>query len=198
MTSASSGVSTRAPSSSTSTMTCGAGAADEQVGAARRAHQLAGREAGQPALALGLRAGVLQQRRGEHRGQEGHRGDAAPELLAEDRQLDPAQALAAVLLGDRDAGPPELAELAPQRVVGPARLGVLAHALGPGAVGEQLAGRALDVALVVGQSEVHVALLPYAAAAFSRGSPSTRSATMFLSTSVVPPSIVLPRARSSS
>jgi hypothetical protein len=30
------------------------------------------------------------------------------------------------------------------------------------------------------------------------GSPSTRPATMFLSTSVVPPSIELPRARSSS
>ncbi len=36
------------------------------------------------------------------------------------------------------------------------------------------------------------------AVTFMRGRPSTRSATMFLSTSVVPPSIVLPRARSSS
>ena len=36
------------------------------------------------------------------------------------------------------------------------------------------------------------------AATLSRGSPRTRSATMFLSTSVVPPSIVLPRARSCS
>ena len=35
-------------------------------------------------------------------------------------------------------------------------------------------------------------------ATFSRGNPSTRSATMFFSTSVVPPSIVLPRARSNS
>ena len=40
-------------------------------------------------------------------------------------------------------------------------------------------------------------LSPYAVA-FSRGRPSTRSATMFFSTSVVPPSRVLPLARSSS
>ena len=65
------------------------------------------------------------------------------------------EALAAVLLGDGDAGPAELRQLAPQALVGAARLGVLAHALGPGAVGQQLARGALDVALVVGQSEVH-------------------------------------------
>ena len=76
-----------------------------------------------------------------------------------------------------------------------AGLGVLAHALGLARVGEQVAGGALDLALVVGEAEVHGLLY---AAAFSRGRPSTRSATMFLSTSVVPPSIVLPRARSSS
>ena len=64
--------------------------------------------------------------------------------------------------------------------------------LGAGARAQQLAGGALDVALVVGEAEVHYA------AAFSRGRPSTRSATMFLSTSVVPPSIELPRERSSS
>ena len=34
-------------------------------------------------------------------------------------------------------------------------LGVLAHALGTGALGEQLAGGALDLALVVGEAEVH-------------------------------------------
>ena len=36
-----------------------------------------------------------------------------------------------------------------------ARLGVLAHALGLGALGEQLARGALDLALVVGEAEVH-------------------------------------------
>ena len=39
------------------------------------------------------------------------------ELLAEDHQLDHAEPLAAVLLGDRDAGPAELADLAPEGVV---------------------------------------------------------------------------------
>ena len=136
---------------------------------------------------------MLDQRRGEHGGQERDGRDRAAELLAQDRQLDGAEPLAAVLLGDGDAGPAELAELLPQRVVGAARLGVLAHALRRGARAEQLAGGALDVALVVGEPEVH----GYATA-FSRGRPSTRSATMFLSTSVVPPSIELPRARSSS
>ena len=126
-------------------------------------------------------------------GRNGTGRDGAPELLAQDRQLDRAEALAAVLLGDGDAGPAELAELLPQRLVGAGGLRVLAHALGAGARAEQLAGGALDVALVVGEPEVH----GYATA-FSRGRPSTRSATMFLSTSVVPPSIELPRARSSS
>ena len=93
-----------------------------------------------------------------------------------------------------------------------ARLGVLAHALGLRALGQQLARRALDLALVLRQAEVHqlrdpaggarrakhIKIGAHHAATFRRGSPSTRSATMFLSTSVVPPSIVLPRARISS
>ena len=129
-------------------------------------------------------------------GRNGTGATVRPSSSASRPQLDGAEALAAVLLGDRDARPAELAQLRPQRVVGRPRLGVLAHALGLGALGQQLPRGALDVALVVGQSEVHVRA-SYAAA-LSRGRPSTRSATMFLSTSVVPPSIVLPRARSSS
>ncbi len=42
-------------------------------------------------------------------------------------------------------------------LVGTAGLGVLAHALGLGALGQQLARGALDLALVVGQAEVHAA-----------------------------------------
>ena len=101
-----------------------------------------------------------------------------------------------MLLGDRDAGPAELGQLAqlgPKPVVGRSGLGRGAHGLPSGARGEQLARGALDVLLVLGEPEVH----GYAEA-FSRGRPSTRSATMFLSTSVVPPSIELPRARRSS
>ena len=71
-------------------------------------------------------------------------------------------------------------------------LGVLAHALPRRARAEQVARRALDVALVFGQVEPHRYRFP------ARGRPRTRSATMFLRISVVPPSIELPRARSSS
>ena len=53
-------------------------------------------------------ARVLDQRRGQHGGQERDGRDGAAELLAEDRELDGAEALAAVLLGDGDARPAEL------------------------------------------------------------------------------------------
>ena len=163
------------------------------VGVADRAGQLARGEAGEPALALLGRAGVLDQRRREHGRQERDGGDGAPELLAEDRELDRAEALAAVLLGDGDAGPAELGELLPEAVVGAAGLGVLADALGVGAV--RRAARARCAGSRAGRRSVRS---PCHATAFSRGRPRTRSATMFLSTSVVPPSIELPRARSSS
>src|ERR1700693_4324598 len=123
---------------------------------------------------------------------ERHRRERAAELLAQDRQLDLPETLAAVLLRDGDPRPAELRELTPQRRVGSARLAVLAHVRRARALGEHVARGALDLALVVCEAEVHQA------ATFSRGRPSTRSATMFVRTSVVPPSIVLPRARSSS
>src|SRR5205823_11702908 len=59
-----------------------------------------------------------------------------------------------------------------------------AHLLQRVAGGQELARGAADVPLVLGQVEVH-----------PRGRPSTRSATMFLRISVVPPSIELARAR---
>ncbi len=79
------------------------GRADHELGlvAARdpeRAVQLAAREPRQPALALLGRAGVLEQRAREHAGQERHGRERGAELLAQDRQLDPAEPLAAVLL----------------------------------------------------------------------------------------------------
>jgi hypothetical protein len=83
------------------------------------------------------------------------RGDGAPQLLAQDGELDRAEALAAVLLGDGDARPAELGQLAPQRVVDTGGLGVLAHPLRRRTRAEQLPRRALDVALVVGEPEVH-------------------------------------------
>src|SRR4051812_25502656 len=102
---------------------------------------------------------MLDQRRSEHRRQERDGRDAAAELLAEDRQLDGAQALAALLLRHGDAGPAELGQLLPQRIVDAASLRVLADALGRRARAEQLARGALDVTLVVGEAEVHGRLL---------------------------------------
>ena len=62
---------------------------------------------GEPACSISVR---------RHRArQERHRRERASELLAQDRQLDRAEALAAVLLGDRDPRPAQLAQLAPQR-----------------------------------------------------------------------------------
>jgi len=82
----------------------------------------------------------------------------------------------AVLLADRNPGPAELAELRP-KVLGfrPCR--------------QQITSGLGDRALLVVQLEIHQRAL---------GRPSTRSATMFLRISVVPPSIVLPRERISS
>ncbi len=77
-------------------------------------------------------------------------------LLGEDHRLDRAEALAAVLLGKRDAGPSELADLAPQTVVvGAVGLGELADLLGRKTRGEKLAGGRLDLALLVVEVEVH-------------------------------------------
>ena len=60
---------------------------------------------------------VLDHRRRQRTRQERHRSERAAELLAQDRQLDRAEALAAVLLRDRDPRPAQLAQLAPQLVV---------------------------------------------------------------------------------
>ena len=101
---------------------------------------------------LASRSSFERVRAAEQRGG----GDGVADLLEQDRELDGAQALPAVRLGDRDSRPAELRELAPQRDVGGPRLGVLAHALGLRAVGEELARRALDLALIVRIAEVHV------------------------------------------
>jgi hypothetical protein len=92
---------------------------------------------------------VLDRERGERRAQQRHGSERVAELLREHGQLDDAEALAAVLLPHRDAGPAEAAQLAPQRVVAPAGLGRLADLGERRAAREQLARRVLDRALVV-------------------------------------------------
>ena len=84
---------------------------------------------GEPALALLVGAGALDQQAADRVRQEGGRRARVAELLAEDHQLDHPEALAAVLLVDRDPGPAELADLLPEVVVVAPRLGQLAHLL---------------------------------------------------------------------
>ncbi len=64
------------------------------AGEADRPDHRAARQLSQPALALGPGAGVLDQRGREHAWQERHGRDGPPQLLAQDRQLDPAETLA--------------------------------------------------------------------------------------------------------
>src|SRR5207248_2585093 len=118
-------------------------------------------------------------------GEEGRGRQRVAELLLHDRQLDLPELLASAALLDEDPGPPQLGHLAPDRVVVLAALRQLAQLLRLEAGREELARRRLDRLLVVGVVEVHR----------SRGRPSTRSATMFLRISVVPPSIEFARAR---
>src|SRR5437588_12103727 len=64
-----------------------------------------------------------------------------------------------MLLGDEDAGPPELHDLSPQRVVVLARFGQLSDPIGREAGAQELARCGLDGALIVRKVEVHTYLL---------------------------------------
>ncbi len=96
----------------------------------------------------------------------------ASELLEQHRLLDEREACAALLLGDRDAGPAELGEIGPGRLRGG---------------GEERARLLAKLVLLWGEGEVHQRDL---------GRPRTRSATMLRRISEVPASMVLPRLRS--
>ena len=168
------------------------GIAHQPVDGAERAGDLTGGQPRQPGRLLRRRAARTDRLGGRHRRQERRGGQGIAQLLAQDRQLDGAQALATVLLGDRDPRPAEPDQLGPQRVVIGLAFRGLADLGERRARAEQIPRRALDLVLVLGEVEIH------AAAPFNRGRPRTRSATMFLRISVVPPSIVLPRERSSS
>ena len=126
----------------------------------KRTDRLAAGKPGKPACTLLRRAGLLDQDCSQHAGQQGHGRKCAPKLLAKDRQLDQPEPLPAVLLGDRDPRPAKLAKLTPEHLVETTGLGMLAYALRPGPLCQQLAGGALDLALVCAQAEVHQPRLP--------------------------------------
>src|SRR6185503_18111553 len=119
-----------------------------------------------------------EQAGGGPRGGQRRGRDGVPELLGKQDQLDRPEVA--------QLGPAELGHLLPLGVREPTLLleREPPHLVPRVAGREELARGALDVALVVGELEVH-----------ARGSPRTRSATMFLRISVVPPSIELARDR---
>ena len=98
---------------------------------------------------------------------------ARPSSLVEDCLLQEPEPGTAPLLGHGDTGPAELGELRPGRIRCRLQKGSRLHA---------------ELLLLGREGEVHRQRL--------RGSPSTRSATMFRRISDVPASIVLPRLRS--
>jgi hypothetical protein len=180
----------KSPGSSVDDGTSRALGVDQQVGIAERAAPLPGGDVRQPSLLLLVGAGTLEHQPGTGVGEERQRRAGVAELLAEDDQLDHPEPLAAVLLGDRDARPAELGDLGPEGVVVAVAFGELADDGGSESRGEELPRGLLDLRLLVVEVESHA--LSYR----SRGRPSTRSATMFFITSVVPPSIELARLRS--
>ncbi len=106
------------------------------------------RWAGEPACSISAPASTL-----------GRNGTGASERPSSSHRIDssippspcpPCSSLSAI------PGQPSSHSSRPQRLVGAARLGVLAHALGPRPLCEQLTRGALDLALVVGEAEVHV------------------------------------------
>ncbi len=115
----------------------------------------------------------LGQRGEDDRGRQERAGvERAAGLLEEDRLVEEREAAAAALLGNGDAEPAEVAQLAERR------LGVRL---------EEGAGLAPQLLLLLGEREIHQRL---------RGRPRTRSAMMLRRISEVPASIVFPRERS--
>ena len=152
-----------------------------------RAPRLTSNQWRKPPLTLLIRAGRNQHQHRAHVREEGGRGERVAHLLGDHHQLDRSQAQTAIRFRDDHAGPPELDDLLPLLIGEPALvLGQLAHRLRLVASLEKFPRGALDRLLIVGEVEVHQRM---------RGSPSTRSATMFLRISVLPPSIEFARAR---
>ncbi len=160
------------------------------------AEQVTGRLAG-PARQQCLRGddGARQVRHGR---------DRAAQFLQDDGGLAVRGALAAEFLGDEESGEAHaLGERLPQPYVVPGlRLGAGEDARRVAVVGEQIADGGAQRLFLLGVEQV--GLCAHRARSFqatslsvrgSAGRPRTRSATMFSSTSLVPPSMLLPLER---
>ncbi len=147
-----------------------------------------------------------QQRLGGHHGagQERHRGDRAPQFLQHHRGFTVGGALAAPVLGNQQAGEAHaVGEHLPQgQIVRGVRLAAGDHTRRVAVVGEQVPDGGAQRLFLLRVQQVrrcaHRARSFQATSLSVRGSagrPSTRSATMFSRTSLVPPSMLLPLAR---
>jgi len=139
---------------------------------ARGEEGLARDHPGQPLALLRGRAELRQRKRAEREhGEVGHRRDRAADLLEQETLLEEAEAAAPELLRQACADQVRVGERAPQLAVHAlgARLDLLG-ALVRGLVTEDLARELGQPLLVVGQCEVHRALIPCSGASAARPS----------------------------
>ena len=141
-------------------------------GQGQRADRLAATPARQPRLLLRLAAAGDDGLGGEvDRGRERHRRQRAAELLGQHAESEMAEAGAAVLLGDRRAGPAHGGDLLPQRlVVGLRPLQDLAHRRRRTALAQEFPRLLPQRLQVVAEIEVHARCLPPPASPNSGGS----------------------------
>src|SRR5437016_8597549 len=141
----------------------------------------------QPRLALRRRAGAQEGVDHELGRQERPRGGRAAELLEHQRQVEGREPEPAVRLRHDEPHPAELGHLGVERARHPVRhLRGLAHERGRALAREELARRALERLLLIGEPEVDH--FPRG----SRGMPSPRSAMMFFWICEVPPPMMRP------
>ena len=121
----------------------------------RRA-RAARRDRAQGFVAARPRCLLEQLTRKRYRREERHRRECAPRLFHQDHKLDQTEAQSPMLLVDRNAGPTEIADRLPQRVVGPCfRPHRRAVPRRPGPVGQHFTRRLPKRFLFVVESEVH-------------------------------------------
>src|SRR5262249_54955503 len=119
-----------------------------------------------------------------------------PDLLEDRRDLEEAEARAAVRLGHRRGEQPRLGERLPQLAVEAHATALLerAHALVAGEVVENLAGELCDRLLVVGKREVHVVLQNYMRGMRGKPRPNRSMRSRWISF-VPPPKVRIRRPR---
>ena len=148
-------------------------------GQRQRADRLAARQLRQPRLLLRLAAAGDDRLAGEiDRGGERHRRQRRAQLLGQHAQPEMAEARAAVLLGDRRAGPAHGGDLLPQRlVVGLGPFQDAPHRRRGAALAQEFACLLAQLLQVVAEIEIHArpSALPLAESVLNLGCARWRS-----------------------